>query len=390
MMHTIALRLLLILFFVILLADCTFIRSARLSSIVGEVFELPTVRWPDMPEAEKPKIKVIKGKAPKDMGVVNGWHVLREGKPGMMELITLAKKPLPFWDQSKRMTLTTTMKVDGSEMKTEISGNLKLVIVQSTTAEAKKGTVVMLNTLYGGTRGLQQAMDMSSGKMVADGWDVVSTSIDPHQFTYRAETKETTTHEAAEELARRIDATIAWEADAVATVLSLLEKEQVKGAISPKRPVIYFGISAGALVVPALAVRHGPPDAAVLVCGGASVSELIFTTQMPGARTGIKLANGRESDPRELQQLALLTRQTSRLDPDKLAPYLRSKPVLLLTAGQDLIVPARLQRELDVALGYPERWHSLGGHVITVFRLPDHWSRLDRWMQAAVQSATEP
>lgn len=107
---------------------------------------------------------------------------------------------------------------------------------------------------------------------------------------------------------------------------------------------------------------------------------------MPGARPIIKLAGGHSPTLRERRQLATLTRDAVHLEPGKLAPVFRGKPVLLLTAGQDRVVPARLQRDLVRAFGKPEHWHQWGGHTLTILRLPAQWPRLRDWIQTATNN----
>ncbi len=279
-----------------------------------------------------------------------------------------------------RLSFDSSLMTNGIVQEIEVSGCLKWITVIPSQAETKRGTLVLLSSFYSGSFGIRQNFNMGL-KMSRDGWDVVLSLVHPHELVYHAGKQETSLPQMAEKLGQRLDKIIAWEVDAVDAVLALLAKEQKLAA--PRRPLVYFGISAGALAVPALAARHGPPDAAILTCGSASVGELIFATGLPGASADIKLAGGQSPNASERRQLAKGTRQAAHLEPEKLAPFLQDKPVLLLTAGQDAVVPTRLQRDLHAALGKPKRWHRWGGHTLTIFRLPAQWPRLRGWLQEA-------
>lgn len=265
--------------------------------------------------------------------------------------------------------------------KTKNSKPLKRGMFFFSDSKVKRGTLVFFSTPYSGRYGLQYD-SLLCGKMMKDGWDVIWSQVDPAPFDIKPGESAATLPQVAEVLARRIDTNIAGEASNGYMPLSLLQFLS-NGEVS-KRPIVYFGVSAGAFVIPALAARYGPPDALILVCGTASVGELLFTTGLLPARPKIKLVSGRAPSDAERRRLAKLTRAATRLEPEKLAPFLQNTPTLLITAGQDLIVPTRLQDDLDAALGQPERWHYPGGHNLTCYRLPAQWPRLNKWIERAL------
>ncbi len=373
------------------LVACTSVRPARPPQ---ENSSRPaSVAWPELPDPARPAVKVLQGPPPRDLGVINGWHVLRYGTPEVVEPFIVSKGPLISSGgtldhvvaqmQKGRTRVRSSITINGKLQEVETYGYSKAICVHQSSSKLKRGTIVLVGSFYSGNYGARQELDLAR-KMNEDGWDVVLSSAHPHLAVFQATKMETTLPQVASRLAHDLDKMIAWEAGAVDAVLSALERERKPA--TPRRPVVYIGISAGALVVPALATRHGSPDATILVCGSASVGELLFVTGLPGARPSIKLANGHSPTLCERRQLARLTRLAARLDPEKLASCFQGKPVLLVTAGQDVVVPTRLQRDLDHALGKPERWHRWGGHAWTICRLSAQWSRLREWLREATET----
>lgn len=113
------------------------------------------------------------------------------------------------------------------------------------------------------------------------------------------------------------------------------------------------GSSAGAIALPAVAARLEPePEAAVVIGGGARLFEIV--TESPVTSRQLLLARlDRDAtsgeiplDDRPVPDLdlgdAVLAR--SRLDPYHTAPRLADRPVLMLHAVHDRVVPARYER----------------------------------------------
>lgn len=147
-----------------------------------------------------------------------------------------------------------------------------------------------------------------------------------------------------------------------------------------REPLVLIGGSAGALNLPALAVRlEEQVDAAVIIGGGADFFRIINESPLAQGRLKIRWPDGRP-ERRDRERLASLVRSYSRLDPYHTAPFLGSTPVLLLHAMYDAIIPTATGDLLHQRLGEPERWKFRTGHYGLFFLLPGQSERIVQWI----------
>lgn len=181
-------------------------------------------------------------------------------------------------------------------------------------------------------------------------------------------------------IAGELDHRLAEWAIGIESALAFLADEQPDLA---QRPLVLAGFSLGAIVLPPVAARlDDRVDAAILVAGGANVSEILSNVVLTdGTRfAGFSLAYA-DGVPDELRR-AVSTQylSTSQLDPYRTAGALRGKRVLLLHAIFDHIVPADTGTLLYNRLGRPERWRYFFGHLGLFWWLPNEANAIARWL----------
>jgi fermentation-respiration switch protein FrsA (DUF1100 family) len=155
------------------------------------------------------------------------------------------------------------------------------------------------------------------------------------------------------------------------------------------RPIIITGFSMGAIMSPTIAARLGEDVAAlVLVGGGANLPAI--AGESPMTRSWRTIAHARaplsHAAYRHLQQEYL---ECTQLDPYATAPLLRNRPVLVVQARWDRIVPARYGDLLWERLGRPERWMFRGGHLMLFWRLQAHAEEIAAWADGAARQYWE-
>lgn len=242
-----------------------------------------------------------------------------------------------------------------------------------------KGLVVHL-TSYGGYRFEKPVLE----ELVSRGWAVLwvdSSTVKPD--TTKVNVDSENLEGAATRLARNISDRVAEIAYAVEGGLEYLAKERPD---IPQTPLVLMGYSAGALAAPTVAALL--PDrfeAAVLVGGGADLLDISQRSALTDGGLKLNWINGTpsEADRRRLGELYL---QNCPLDPYWTAQSLRGKPVLLLHAVLDRIVPASNGDLLYQQLGRPERVNFLLGHELLFFRLSAHSRMMADWVEDAVDA----
>ena len=139
------------------------------------------------------------------------------------------------------------------------------------------------------------------------------------------------------------------------TTMHLLTMVKQSPQLSGK-PVLLVGESMGALVGVGLAASGVVPfDAALFVAGGGSLLDVVGSSSIRRLAFGDLPIN----DPEFRAGFAAAV--TS--EPLMAAETLRSAPIVLLTARDDIIVPAQTQDALWMALGQPPRYIYDGGHI---------------------------
>jgi pimeloyl-ACP methyl ester carboxylesterase len=147
-------------------------------------------------------------------------------------------------------------------------------------------------------------------------------------------------------------------------------------------PIIIAGFSFGALMAPTLAARLGDDVAAVvLVGGGADLPRIAAESTFNWSWH--PMLRGRLLSARDYRVLRDEYRARTNLDPYATAPLLRNRPVLVVQARWDRIVPARYGDLLWERLGRPERWMFRGGHLMLFWRLEKYADPIARWAHEA-------
>ncbi|MFG0318000.1 MAG: hypothetical protein ACF8XB_12050 [Planctomycetota bacterium JB042] len=184
----------------------------------------------------------------------------------------------------------------------------------------------------------------------------------------------------AGELARAVDARLAGVARAVVAELDRIDVAQ---PAEPLRPLVLAGVGLGACVVPPVAARLGGGfDAAVLIGGGASLFEVVAAASLE--TDGVELEVGSLTAPqREFFGDVYLAE--SRLDPFHTARFLAGKPVLMIHARFDEVVPHWTGDVLHGRLGSPMRLRVLGTHDDLLEEVEDRAEWIATWVEDAVR-----
>lgn len=187
---------------------------------------------------------------------------------------------------------------------------------------------------------------------------------------------------AALDIAESVDHALAETAYAAEAALAYCAEH--RGDL-PTRPVILLGCSTGALALPAVAAGLGERvDAAILVGGGANILDI--TQRSDAGNWGIALDWGRTIVPVErYTDLLVQYLRCSRLDPYHTAPCLVDKPVLVVHAVFDGIVPASSGLVLYDRLGAPDRLRFSGGHTAMFYFMEDNAPKIATWLDRAMQ-----
>lgn len=254
-----------------------------------------------------------------------------------------------------------------------------------------RGTWLRLDEATNGpTRGLIVHMTSYGGyeyekpviqEMRDRGWAVLwvdSSMVKPE--TVRFDVDPDDMEPAAKRIAATIDDRVAEAAYAVEAGLDYVKREHPE---IPQSPLIAMGYSAGALATPTVvALMPSRFDAAVLVGAGANLFDIAQNSALTDG--GIKLKWKRSPSRAERRRLTEMYLEDSRLDPYWCAEYLQDKPVLMLHALLDEIVPADDGELLYSRLGRPERVKFLLGHELLFFHLPSQATMMADWVDQAV------
>lgn len=180
-------------------------------------------------------------------------------------------------------------------------------------------------------------------------------------------------------LAGLIDARLAETAYGVEAVLELVRMQRPELA---NAPVVVVGFSAGALGAPTVAARLGEKvKAAVLVGGGVDMLRISQTSALSDFGLVIR-SHGDKLTPAQIDRVSAAYLHASKLDPYHSAPLLADKPVLMLHASQDDIVPTG--DALHERLGRPERWVFDIGHELLFWRLSAYDTDIAAWIDRAM------
>ncbi len=187
----------------------------------------------------------------------------------------------------------------------------------------------------------------------------------------------------ASKLAANLDEYAADYAYAVEGVLAHLS--EIEPGV-PQSPFVITGYSAGSLALPTIAaLLDDKVDAAVFVGGGANVAGILIDSKLTTLVKRVKESR----DVAEMNELRTLPERylaESRFDPFHTARYLADKPVLMLHAQMDQIVPGKYGDLLYERLGRPERWSYPIGHIFLFWALPSQKQSIVNWIDRATSS----
>jgi pimeloyl-ACP methyl ester carboxylesterase len=245
-----------------------------------------------------------------------------------------------------------------------------------------RGLIVHL-TSYGGYQYERPILHELRGR----GWAVLwvdSSTVRPE--TMQIDVDPRNLRPAARQIATHIDDRLAEIAYAVEGGLEFIARERPH---IPLSPVVVTAYSAGALAAPAVvALMPQRIDAAVLVGGGANLLDIAQRSTLTDG--GLKLAwmHGPPSAT-DRQRLLDAYLQASRLDPYWTSLFLRDKPVLMMHAVFDRIVPAGNGELLYQRLGRPARVNFMLGHGLLFYRLPTQTKVIADWVDSAAANRSE-
>ena len=262
-----------------------------------------------------------------------------------------------------------------------VAVRVRPVFVLGPDPEASRGICVVTPGLGGWTDVENQFVALADL-----GWTVVGLTPDllrPHRVAARKGTRGT-----GEKLSAQVDSELAEDAFVVEAVLRQLVRETPTLA---ERPLVLVGSSLGALGLPAIAARvatasvvDGTPlprvCAAILIGGGAGLGDIMLRSAL-----GRRWLEGAGIDVEAVDVATLRADLDAhcRFAPEHCAWALDGRPVLLIDASFDAIVPRATADRLWKALGEPQRWSYPVGHIgLFVLVGDDEWNRALEWVDA--------
>jgi dienelactone hydrolase len=244
------------------------------------------------------------------------------------------------------------------------------------TRGAARGLVIHL-TSYGGYQYERPVLE----ELRSRGWAVLwvdSSMVKPDTSKIAVDNRDPSA--AARRIAANIDDRIAEVSYAVEAALEFIERERPD---IPTAPIALTGYSAGSLVTPAVASLLGDRvEAAVLVGSGCNLLDISQRSTLTDG--GLKLDWAESPSAADRRALVNSYLESVRLDPYWTSAALRTKPVLMLHATLDKIVPADTGDLLYARLGRPERLNFMLGHELLFFRLPSHANVIANWLDRAL------
>ncbi|HMN95793.1 MAG TPA: hypothetical protein PKC43_12080 [Phycisphaerales bacterium] len=246
-----------------------------------------------------------------------------------------------------------------------------------------------------GAAGLTQA-DAGFYRLAARGWSVLML-LDEFDRELRVRSQPSASASGAPEalldrLADAVDDALVEDAFIIEAMLEALAQDAPEIA---DRPLVLVGSSLGAIRLPATAARLEEArrrrsaqvpsvSAAVLIGGGAGVGDVLTASGL--GRHWLGLA-GIDLDAVDARDVARVLNERCAFAPERCAWALDGRPVLLMDARFDAIVPPRTADRLANALGKPTRWTYPLGHIGLFMLLGEsEWSRVLDWIDAAAAS----
>jgi len=254
-------------------------------------------------------------------------------------------------------------------------------------AEETAGTVLLIPGMLGTPQPIIEGMIKYWRRA---GFSVVRLLSHPSRFTERVDLDvgEGDENRAGVELARMYDertAECAYAAEA-----GLDHWMAARPALKDK-PVVFIGMSGGAIVGPAVIAHDADRyDAAVFIAGGVDFFSISATSNYAEWIDAMTIDwepddpdSAGKPTPERLSGVADAYMEASKLDAMHQAPNV-GVPTLVMHAGRDRAVPARFGETLWNRLGQPERWVFPVGHELIFVMLPTQADRLDGWIKGAI------
>lgn len=248
----------------------------------------------------------------------------------------------------------------------------------SAATESPRGLVVHLTSLARRSRYEHAVIQ----RLREDGWAILEighpTRMYSPQLYIITPTSKPEFH--APIIARELDERLAEWAVGVEAALRFLAETHPD---IPQSPLVLTGFSLGGIVLSPVAARLGEAvDAAVVIAGGANLAEILSSVVLMSetsiAGFALAYAEGVTNDQRRALNEHYLA--ASQLDPYHTATALHGKPVLVLHAMFDHIVPADTGTLLYNRLGRPARWRYFFGHLGLFWWLPNEAGAVARWV----------
>lgn len=271
---------------------------------------------------------------------------------------------------------------------------LRPVFIVGPQGRAPRGVCVVLPGLGGWT-----SVEAQFITLARRGWTVVGVMPDMMRSVRTQRRAMVLPHKGGDSasMATRVESEIADDAFVVEAVLRQLLREQ---PTLSDRPVVLAGSSLGALGLPAVGARLAAArsrdeaqaatplprvSAAVLIGGGVGLGELMCDS--PLGRQWLALA-GVDLETTDLESLRVGIDAGCSTAPERCLWSLDGRPVLLVDALFDAIVPRRSANRLWESLGEPARWSYPVGHIGLFFLISDaQWRQVIDWIDAVAAPA---
>jgi hypothetical protein len=361
---------------------CGSVECVLKTRMTTELDELTPIVWPEFSSPTSPRISVIRGSGPRDLGSFGKCCVLAfdDGGDDIDSYVLVFSTPKHLG----QFTGSFKCSSNDDDFTVHLEGqSIIFVSIMPAMTHSAKGTLFYL-----------AGMDVFSEhelKLLNEarrlGWHVVASTVDISFIepqTLHADLR------GIIQLATRIDSHLAARAYAVETMMAFLTEkypELMKG------PRILVGTSAGAIAAPTVAAKVGNFDAAVLIGGGENIARVVLTsplfvqhtTLFKGPTSSKDNAGGEQvADYETRLAFASKVLAASRLDPAKTSGALKRLPVLLVHARYDKIVPANAGDDLRKSLNFPERWTYNTGHIGLMIMMQWKFKQVLAWIDQQV------
>jgi hypothetical protein len=234
-----------------------------------------------------------------------------------------------------------------------------------------------------------------AGELASRGWTVllahgskssVAGGVDYEEdvAAKKAEAVSMSPSEAMARICETSDQYQAEYADAAAAAVSYLRQRRAELA---GLPVVVTGYSLGAIMTPTAVARIGADvQGVVMFVGGANMPGITVESSVVRDENG-PVSIVRRAPPEERERLIEEGLRSVPLDGYHTAPLLASRPVLVIHASEDGMVPSKYGDLLWERAGRPERWARDTGHMMMFLMLADQAREIADWIDREVPGA---